>query len=650
MAMGNTYYFSDVSGDDSRTPTQARNQSTPWKSITKLNAYFSSLSNGDSILFKRGETFYGSITFNHSSLVMDAYGIGAKPIISGFYLVPSFTNMGANIWESTTAVSTLSTCNIISIAGTNYAQGRTPDAGYWEILSTGGNNIVDATHLNASTNNWQGAQVVLRKYRWIMDKFTIASASGSTINFTNSGDAIQAGWGYFIQNDVRCLNLANEWYYSSGTKKLSIYSTTAPTNVKIPALDQAIDINGENNITIRNLQIQGFNSIGINTTSQSGINIINCDFSFIGVRGIYGYPNSNDLTVTGCTLTDMGSQGIHAGSSSNAYIANNSLMRTGHFPGMGSNGDDSYTGIISNGDDGQVLNNSIQYTGYCGIRWDGNSSVIKNNFVNMHNYVKDDGGGIYCYPNQLGPVNQAFTTRTIEGNIVINGIGAVAGGEPSSNDSEGYSIYTDGTSPDINIINNTMANAQLGLFMNGSHQMLVRGNTIYNHKRGLYLINYNPSIGIADITVRANKFIAKEATQYAAYYEPAASTMPASFDADSNIYARPVDDDDCIWYDASGVNNYVTLAQWKASAFASGEDAASTKSPIAISAPTALRFDYNADSTTANVNLRGQYLDFNGTPISGTITLEAHTGSVLMKTGNEESILILRNTIFKNQE
>ncbi|MEJ7684845.1 MAG: hypothetical protein WKG06_44765 [Segetibacter sp.] len=57
-----TYYFSTSSGNDSRTSTQAKNPSTPWKTISKLNSFFSSLQPGDSVLFKRGETFYGSVT------------------------------------------------------------------------------------------------------------------------------------------------------------------------------------------------------------------------------------------------------------------------------------------------------------------------------------------------------------------------------------------------------------------------------------------------------------------------------------------------------------------------------------------------------------------------------------------------------------
>ncbi|MBA3705410.1 MAG: hypothetical protein H0W84_05780, partial [Bacteroidetes bacterium] len=47
----NNYYFSDQTGDDSRSSVQAQNSLTPWKTIAKLNSYFLNLQPGDSILF-----------------------------------------------------------------------------------------------------------------------------------------------------------------------------------------------------------------------------------------------------------------------------------------------------------------------------------------------------------------------------------------------------------------------------------------------------------------------------------------------------------------------------------------------------------------------------------------------------------------------
>lgn len=620
-------YFDATLGNDSNTGTQA----SPYKTITKLNTLFASMSNGDSVLFKRGETFYGEIVCNHSYIKFGAYGTGAKPIISGWYTVPAWTNVSGNIWESTAAVSTLSTCNIISINGAQYSQGRTPNTDYWTIQSTNGTStIVDAVSGHLNTTNWTGAQVVMRKYRWIMDKYTISSASGSTINFTSGGDAVQAGYGYFIINDQRCLDQANEWSYNTSTKKISIYSVGSPTAViKVPALATAINLNGEDNCSFSNLDIQGFNSTGINTTSQNDISILDCDIRLIGQDAIYAYPNSNTVTVTRCTITDIGSRGIHTGASSSAYVSSNACLRIGQFAGMGGNGDDSYTGIIALGDNAQVIGNSVTSVGYCGIRWDGNSTRIENNFVDTHNRIKDDGGGIYSYPSAYGPIDQNFTQRTVKNNIIINGIGAAAGGAPSSNFPEAFGIYADGTSPNIDFINNTISGAHYGLFLNGSHQVLLRGNTIYDCKRGLFLLNYNPSIGIADITIRGNLFIAKDADQYAAYYEPAAGAMPASFDADSNVYARPIDDNQTIWIDSLGNNRYKTLAQWKATAFASGEDAASTKSPVSVNSTAQLRIDYNNTASSVPVYLPSVYKDMLDKVYPGVATVSAYSSLVL---------------------
>ncbi len=633
MAKATNYYFSTVSGDDSRTSAQAQNPNTPWKTITKLNAVFSTLVAGDSILFKRGEIFYGSITIGKSGTAANpikfgAFGTGAKPVISGFVTVSGWTNIAANIWESNSTVSTLASCNVISINGANAAMGRLPKTGYWTIGGTNGNSITDATNLNAGTINWTGAQVVLRKYRWILDKYTITSASGNTVNFTNGGDAIQTGWGYFIQNDVRTLTLQNEWCYNATTKKISIYSAGTPVNVDVPTVDVAVNVNSKDYITFDNINFTGFNSTGINTTSRTGINIQNCDFSYIGVNAIYGYPNSNNLKVTGSTFTEINSRGIHAGSSSNAYISGNTLRNIGHYAGMGSNADDSYTAIISHGDNGEVSYNSITNAGYVGIRWDGNATVIKNNFVNTTNYIKDDGGGIYCYPNQLGPVAQSFTQRTVRDNIVINSLGAIAGGTPSSNASEGMGIYADGTSPNIDFINNTIANCRLGLFLNNSHEVTVSGNTIYDCARGFYLIKYSADVPISNITVANNVFAAKTASQYTAYYEPGDAFMPADFNANNNYYARPMDDNKTIWQDVNGTNVYRTLAEWKT---ATGEDANSQKSAKTTTNVYDLRFVYNETGVSKTINLVANYLDVKNVAYPGTITLAPYSSALLIK-------------------
>jgi hypothetical protein len=99
------YYFSSISGDDSRTSTQAKSSLTPWKSLSKLNSFFSSFQPGDSVLLKRGETFYGSITVTKSGttsspIIISAYGSGNKPVITSLVTLSNWVSKGNGIWES----------------------------------------------------------------------------------------------------------------------------------------------------------------------------------------------------------------------------------------------------------------------------------------------------------------------------------------------------------------------------------------------------------------------------------------------------------------------------------------------------------------------------------------------------------------------
>ncbi len=82
----NNYYFSTSTGDDNRSSSQAQNPATPWKTIAKLNSIFNTLRDGDSVLLKRGESFYGKLVlsgYSTSPIVISGYGTGAKPVIHG---------------------------------------------------------------------------------------------------------------------------------------------------------------------------------------------------------------------------------------------------------------------------------------------------------------------------------------------------------------------------------------------------------------------------------------------------------------------------------------------------------------------------------------------------------------------------------------
>lgn len=643
IAKATNYYFSSVSGDDSRTAAQAQSPSTPWQSISKLNSIFSTLAAGDSILFKRGETFYGNIVIgkagtSSNAIKFGAFGTGAKPVITGFTSITAWTNLGNNIWESTSAVSSLATCNLISIGGVNTAYGRMPKTGYWTAVSTTSTSITDATHLNAATTDWTGANVAARTCRWHLDRSNVTSVSGSTINMSAGFDySLPAGWGYFIQNHPACLTQQNDWCYIASTKKVRIYSTTTPANVMIPTLTDAVTVGAYDYITFDNLNFQGFNGVGINTNSRTGITVQNCDFSFIADVGIQTVGNGNYLKVLNCTFTEINSGGVFTKNSTNNLIQGNTFTNVGNIPGMGGSGDLGYTAIYSYGDNALIQYNSITRTGYVGIRWDGNATVIKGNFINYTNYIKDDGGGIYCYPNNGTTQQNQYTTRIVRDNIVMNAPGAVAGGEPAGV-AQGYCIFNDGSSPDINYINNTTYAGRFGLFFQGGYDLKVDSNVVYAPSQiGIYFTNSttnpitNNSItnNISVINV-SNAGVGCGAGKYALDVY-GISSLPADWTASKNIYANPLDQTNGWIYSPLGTGSPCkSVSEWQTQL---GKDAGSTGSPLIVSDASKIRFEYNETGSPKTITLGTSYVDMRNVSYPSTITIPPYSSVVLLKTG-----------------
>ena len=94
MAGHATDYYVSSTGNDS---ANGLSSSTPWKTISKVNAEFSRINPGDRILFRRGDVFYGTITVAKSGtagspIIISSYGTGALPRISGFTAITGCTH------------------------------------------------------------------------------------------------------------------------------------------------------------------------------------------------------------------------------------------------------------------------------------------------------------------------------------------------------------------------------------------------------------------------------------------------------------------------------------------------------------------------------------------------------------------------------
>ena len=96
-----TYYVDATNGDDNNNGTSPQ---TAWKTIDKVNNAL--IIAGDSVLFKRGEVFRGSLIPVSGSdpfyIIYGAFGVGNKPKILGSYnrnCVCNWIDEGENIWR-----------------------------------------------------------------------------------------------------------------------------------------------------------------------------------------------------------------------------------------------------------------------------------------------------------------------------------------------------------------------------------------------------------------------------------------------------------------------------------------------------------------------------------------------------------------------
>jgi parallel beta-helix repeat protein len=627
LSMATIYYVSSTGNDANSGLTTA----LPWKTLIKVNSriFFA----GDQILFNKGDTFHGSITVNGSGtsvnpITFGAYGTGANPIITGFTDVTAWTNLGGNIWESTDVVSTLSTCNMVVINGVNTPMGRFPNTGYYYFQSHSDNYHITSSYLT-DTQNWTGAELAFNCNNWETKRVPITAQTAGTLTFTQpeAFTIRENGLKFIIQNDIRTLDVQNEWYYNPSTKKISVYSTSQPTNVKVATTSDIITCN-QDYIVFDGLSVKGANSKGFVITGADHLKIQNCTISFSGRDAIFGtYTTTDAVLVDGCTISESNNGGIglpyhfiNATFTDNAitntamiYGATAILLSNQNSAGMG-------VAIASQGDGCTFTGNTITNTGYIGIRFRGNNILIQNNFINKFCQINHDGGAIYSWN---GDTNTSYSGTIVKNNIILNETTV-------PNYAGDAGIYLDDASNGVSVIGSSIYNCGFGIYLHNSHDNIIRSNTIYGCGNALHIVNNNMEITMSNQRIASNIFVATGTTNKVASIDYTETIQPV-YSADSNYYARPQDDITTIEYRVRNPlysYNLLTLAKWQTY---TGQEVHSKKSPQAITSENDLQFEYNATKTAKTISLSQPMIDVKGTKYVTSVILQPFTSVVLMK-------------------
>ncbi|HEU4472781.1 MAG TPA: right-handed parallel beta-helix repeat-containing protein [Flavisolibacter sp.] len=573
-ASANNYYFSSSSGDDSRSAAEAASPATPWRSIQKLNAISALLRPGDSILFKRGEVFYGTIRAAASGnasapIVYAAYGTGFKPVITALVSIDGWVQSG-NLWEASIPGSPAAIQNVL-INGQPQALGRYPNssaanAGYLSLESYNGNTSLTDEQLPSSPD-WTGAEIVIRKNRWVLDRNAVTAHNGHTITYTSeSGYWASAGYGYFFQNHRAALDERGEWYYRSG--KLGLWlpaENPASLQVEASNLDTLVSVRNLHDLVFDGLVFKGANRNAFELRQANRLGLTGCDISFAGNNAIEASDVSM-LTVEHCFIYYSRNIACNINNSSNTSIRNNIIRHTGAIAGMGKGDSGSYEALMLSGDNNTAEYNTIDTTGYIPITFNGNHVSIRNNLIRHFAFVKDDGGGIYTWNNgSNAPVHQQ---RRVCGNIILDGKGAGAGtSDPAP---QVHGIYIDDNADHVEVCANTVAGCgQYGIYLHNAHEITVRDNTLYNNDKQLVLshdglASHSP---IRNIKAYNNIYFSRLPSQMIADYKSIRDDLNEFGSFDSNYYSRPAGDHFTIYsaYQSNGVyhGSMLDLEGWQ---------------------------------------------------------------------------------------
>ncbi|HEV8083015.1 MAG TPA: right-handed parallel beta-helix repeat-containing protein [Chitinophagaceae bacterium] len=615
-----TYYFSNNSGNDTRTSTQAQSQSTPWKTVAKLNSFMASIAAGDSILFKSGEVFYGSIIVAKSGstslpIIFSSYGSGSRPTITGFQTLTNWVSIGNGIYESYNSALGAS-LNMVTLNGNLQPMGRYPNItaankGYLTFESHTANSITDQ-QLTSSTN-WAGAELVVRPKRWILDRRTITAHSGSTLSY---GTALTYNpydnYGYFIQNSIKTLDQLGEWYYNSATKKVdAFFGGSSPSTFSFLAstVNTVVSVDHQNNVVFNNINFTGSNMKTFDLFYAQNIQILNCSVMYSGVDGIDASA-TDKLTLKATYFNYSNNIAVDLNyNCTNSSIRYNYIANTGMVAGMGLSGDGTYQAVTMVGNNNLAEYNTIYNTGATALRFTGGSSnVVKNNLINYFAMVKDDCGGIYTWASS----GSSYTGQQITGNIVLNGIGAPEGTDkPGTGSSSG--IYLDDNVANVNISANTSANCfKAGILLHNAFNITIKNNILFNNSTQLIMVHdiAMPNALLRNNIVTNNTFFAKTETQLTSTVSTLANDISLLGSMDNNYFCRPMDDNLSITSSCviSGVrtDRYHDLANWKSTY---NLDKNSGKTPLIIPL-----YDVNSFSGsnkypngTFNSNISGLY-------------------------------------------
>lgn len=507
----NTYYFSSSSGYFSNqiTPTQAKSQSTPYRSLSTLDSMLQGKLSGvtvtddDVFLLKGGDEFVGSLTPTIDGtaghpITIGTYGSSERAVITSLKKITSWTSLGNNKYQSPVLTGTeprflFINKKFITIGRWPNDLGSANNYGYIQYDASTSTSVTDndwstltgkpAVELTSGNGDF-----AFRTNHFRFDVVPIkAATSGNAITFTlpSYTQAIRPGMGYFLENQAAFNDLNTEWSYSRTNKTINLNSNVNPStlNIEVTTADKLLDITGGNFYQIQNIKFVGSNNYGVSKTAGNDITFNNCEVKYtrskaMNLSSIKNLKIMNSLVDSSLTAGVV----IFNYDADTATIIDTKVKNTMFYAGMGEARMVGYA-VVLNGPSFLFKNNEVINSGYTSLNYQYGSNVrIINNLLNGACQILDDGGALYTN-------NQGYqfdhTNILIQGNIVENTDNGINGrnADVGTFATDGFTMAMYGDQYTTNQVweNNTIIGGRIGIYFNDPTKMVIRNNMIYGY-------------------------------------------------------------------------------------------------------------------------------------------------------------------------
>jgi len=508
------FYVSTSAGNDAN---DGLSPATAWKTISKLTSMMPNFGAGDSILFKRGDTFRGQLNIvasgaSGNNIVFCAYCSGKNPVFNGSEPVTGWTTCGTcnpGVYEKS-----FTTCvpKHLYLNGKELIIARYPNTGYLtiDIVNANAATGFQDNDLTNADGYWNGATLKYRAARWCFGITNVSNYTNKTFTFTTNVQSDlyypKIGWGYYLEGKLSELDADGEWFYDATSQKLYVKTTNPNSqNIEASVYENGIYIHNQNYLTIKNLNFkqQQTNGIGIHTYTNnwqlrsSYITIENDTFSSIGYNGVSisslkdvsNVQVSNRIFIRNNHFEKLNNSGVDADTCFAVSVQNNTFKNISLTPGYNvsfsqEGGDAVFFGRTSSYC--TTGNNVVDSIGYTGIQYlHSSTNLIEKNFVSNTNLILDDGAGIYAF-------GSTSNNTIIRNNFVKDAIGNISATNQTYTMAEG--IYIDEGTNNFNVYENTIQNVDNGVKYNNSHHHNVHHNNIYNCRQaGVVFSDIEPS-------------------------------------------------------------------------------------------------------------------------------------------------------------